>query len=539
MIPALTPGLIFIDIVVFCVIIPVVAIFRDEQHYFAPVRLRRKAAVLMALISGVPVMAVYFWDHLGVPPDANGWTAILLDCVAHITVIILVPVLLCVERSRPVGVVLAVLGFALFVMTQLVGPPAATLIEIYSTKASMAGRPLTASPCDDLNVQPIFAHISDLHITEKATTRDGKLPGNNKLEPLFRRLNKYNPPYLIVSGDITDEGTATQWRLVERLVNPLLSDTKIFISTGNHDLNYFFGRDPEEHPWTWFGLRSSVGLDAEPRIFRAAEFQARHLPDVRGSSGGRLKDTTTNVPTSSNLNHFPAQIAECKMSCISNSELDPAQGKLEAAACRSLCATNVESIRFHYFNDLSESFPSYFVDEASQTAFISLTTSMADSAEVGRNAIGLTGKDQIKNLKAELSGLPASVKYIVLVQHHPLLWNGVPPFPRVHWADFFHPRKTIDYFYTSPWFLAVFLHNDIAEGEQIYALIKDELARRPGTSVLVAFGHRHLRSLTQDGSIIFEEAPNLATENADNYGFYLVGTKAGALNVSWCAVAEK
>jgi hypothetical protein len=61
MIPALTPGLIFIDILVFCVIIPLVAIFRDEQHYLAPVQLRRKAAVLMALISGVPVMSVYFW----------------------------------------------------------------------------------------------------------------------------------------------------------------------------------------------------------------------------------------------------------------------------------------------------------------------------------------------------------------------------------------------------------------------------------------------------------------------------------------------
>jgi hypothetical protein len=438
-----------------------------------------------------------------------------------------------------VGVVFAVLGFALFVMAQMVAPAAATLIEIYSTKASMAGQPLTAGPCDDRNVQPIFAHISDLHITEKTRTRDGKLPGNNKLEPLFRRLNKFNPPYLIVSGDITDEGTATQWRLVERLLNPLLSDTKIFISTGNHDLNYFFGRDPEEHPWTWFGLRPLVGMDAEPRIFRAAEFQARHLPYVRGSSGSALKDITTNVPTTANLGQFQEQIAECKISCISNSDPDPAQGKLESAVCRSLRATNVESIRFHYFHDLSESFPSYFVDEASQTAFISLTTSMADSAEVGRNAIGLTGKDQIKHLKAELSGLPTKVRYIVLVQHHPLLWNGVPPFPRFHWADFLHPRKTIDYFYTNPWFLAVFLHNDIAEGEQIHALIKDELARRPGTTALVAFGHRHLRSLTQEGSIIFEEAPNLATENADNYGFYFVGTKAGALNVSWCAVAEK
>jgi hypothetical protein len=85
----------------------------------------------------------------------------------------------------------------------------------------------------------------------------------------------------------------------------------------------------------------------------------------------------------------------------------------------------------------------------------------------------------------------------------------------------------------------VFIHNNIAEGEQTYAMLKAELARRPGTSALVAFGHRHQRSLSRIGPIIFEEAPNLATEDDANYGFYLVGQKANELNelkVSWCKI---
>jgi hypothetical protein len=97
----------------------------------------------------------------------------------------------------------------------------------------------------------------------------------------------------------------------------------------------------------------------------------------------------------------------------------------------------------------------------------------------------------------------------------------------------------MDSFYTSPWFLAVFLHNDIAESRQIYELLKAELARRPGTSALVAFGHRHKRTLSRIGPVIFEEAPNLATEEQHDYGFYLVGAKSGQLHVSWCEISGK
>jgi hypothetical protein len=37
------------------------------------------------------------------------------------------------------------------------------------------------------------------------------------------------------------------------------------------------------------------------------------------------------------------------------------------------------------------------------------------------------------------------------------------------------------------------------------------------------------------GAITFEEAPNLATENLNDFGFYLVGTKENVLQVSWCS----
>jgi hypothetical protein len=164
---------------------------------------------------------------------------------------------------------------------------------------------------------------------------------------------------------------------------------------------------------------------------------------------------------------------------------------------------------------------------------------MGESTSVGRNAIGWAGAEQIQKLREELHNLPTDVRYIVLVMHHPLLWAGVPPLPAFETSLLLHPLRAWDAFYTSGWFLAVFLHNDINEGNQIYGLLNDELAKRPQSSALVLYGHRHERSLSRVGRMTLEEAPNLAATDPDNYGFYLVGTKGDSLNVSWCRVAGK
>lgn len=50
----------------------------------------------------------------------------------------------------------------------------------------------------------------------------------------------------------------------------------------------------------------------------------------------------------------------------------------------------------------------------------------------------------------------------------------------------------------------------------------DELKVRKDTAFLVTFGHRYQRSLSRMGSIALEEAPNVATTNPDDFGFYLV-----------------
>ena len=530
-------AILFFGVLLICVVLPI-TIIRHDRPTLQPVRLRQKLVRWSAILSGLPLLAIIFWDHIGIPPSHGAAVVTLLFFVAIGTPLILLLINRHLLTGSPTGIVFAFLGFCLVIFAEVLTPPTLTVVDIYSKPVSRLATPIEPDACTDQTVKPLLAHISDLHISDRERTRDNSYPGNDRLAPVLQRINSFKPPYLVVSGDITDEETAPQWRLVENLLTPLNRNTTILSSTGNHDLNYFFGKDPTERPWTWFGLFPLTGIDGEPRIFRAAEFQARHLSQMLTTAGTSLGNTIANVPTESNLALFKDQIAECAISCLSNAAT-PDEARSARAVCTGMCAHDLDSIRFHYYHDLSKLFPLTYVDTASHTAFIAMTTSMAESTSVGRNAIGWSGDDQITHLGEALDRLPTTVKYIVIVMHHPLLWNGVPSFPSFAMSSLRHPFRAWEAFYSSPWFLAVFLHNDIGEGEQIYTMLRGELAKRPETSALILYGHRHERSLSRIGSITFAEAPNLATTEPTNYGFYLVGTKANSLSVSWCQVGGK
>jgi len=82
----------------------------------------------------------------------------------------------------------------------------------------------------------------------------------------------------------------------------------------------------------------------------------------------------------------------------------------------------------------------------------------------------------------------------------------------------------------------VFLQNSPVQAKKVFDAISDELDRRPQASAIVMFGHRHMRSLSRTGRIVLEEAPNIATESADDVGFYLVTRSVPdtGVTVRWC-----
>jgi hypothetical protein len=87
MLDDLTPALIFIDVLAFVGVFPLLIALqtKDLLPPFAP---RQKAIAFIGVTSGLPLLSVVFWDHLGLPADPHSWMAVLMFWLAHITIIV-------------------------------------------------------------------------------------------------------------------------------------------------------------------------------------------------------------------------------------------------------------------------------------------------------------------------------------------------------------------------------------------------------------------------------------------------------------------
>jgi 3',5'-cyclic AMP phosphodiesterase CpdA len=114
------------------------------------------------------------------------------------------------------------------------------MLTDYGRLARMGGRPpvwLDAPPPDGLRI----AHLTDLHINEAEGTRlvEHPLPGGNAvLDRLLAHPAVAEAELVLITGDITDRGTAVSWRhFRDALEERGLADRAILVP-GNHDLAF-------------------------------------------------------------------------------------------------------------------------------------------------------------------------------------------------------------------------------------------------------------------------------------------------------------
>jgi hypothetical protein len=149
MISSLGLFILFIDIFFFCIFIPG-WIITHKRPNLAPIPFRRRVVVLIALISGLPLISTIFWDYLGIPPSVDGWFVALLFFLANVTPLFQLPVISYVLRGSRTRIVLTLSGFVLLTVTEVIASPAYTLIGIYSEKISMGvALPVTPDSCND------------------------------------------------------------------------------------------------------------------------------------------------------------------------------------------------------------------------------------------------------------------------------------------------------------------------------------------------------------------------------------------------------
>jgi plasmid stabilization system protein ParE len=119
--------------------------------------------------------------------------------------------------------------------------------------ARFGGRPpiwLDEAPPAALRV----AHLSDLHVTEGDRVRLVEHPrpgGNRSLAALLERPELRQADAILITGDVTDRGTADSWQRFHELVAGAGLAERVVLVPGNHDLSLIdpLGnwRDPAGH----------------------------------------------------------------------------------------------------------------------------------------------------------------------------------------------------------------------------------------------------------------------------------------------------
>ena len=121
----------------------------------------------------------------------------------------------------------------------------------YGRVARFGGRPpvwLDEAPGGGLRL----AHLSDLHITEGDRVRmvERATPGGNlRVAELLGRTELAEAEVIVITGDITDRGTAASWRCAIDLLDRTGLKGRVVLVPGNHDLSVIQPwdglRDPE------------------------------------------------------------------------------------------------------------------------------------------------------------------------------------------------------------------------------------------------------------------------------------------------------
>jgi hypothetical protein len=393
--------------------------------------------------------------------------------------------------------------------------------------------------CPDAGVPTLLAQISDLHVTSNGQpTREGDVPGNNFIDLVVASINKHQPAFLIVSGDITDSGAATEWSDVLESLAKVSRNTTVVLTPGNHDLNLWFGREDVTPAPNDDNHNFISRLDEIPKIARVYAVQDSLSPSITSKRGLTLGDDLSRAPTRTTASSFTSEIAECTKDCLSTLPKDPNLGD-PSLGCYLNCKDNWAYIRNLYLRNLDRDFPWRLTDLQKGVSILSIATALRTTATIGQNAIGEIDDEQISAVQSAIESVPANVKTFIFIFHHPMTvirgeMDNTPFLARIGTGTltasrFFATWHTLE---DSIWWDRLFLRTNPGQANKFIDLLQAEMHRRGDARGIVMFGHRHRRTLGIWNKLVFVEAPNLSHAPPDR-GFYLV-TNEDEPTPSWC-----
>ncbi|MFC6464399.1 metallophosphoesterase family protein [Marinilactibacillus sp. GCM10026970] len=110
-----------------------------------------------------------------------------------------------------------------------------------------------------------IVHISDIHFRKTYEQSSEGYKGmlanmQSPLIPLTECLeeirNKQEIDLLIISGDLTDDGEAEDYRFLKKAIRKIIGDTKVIVTLGNHDIKRQFregwlNESPSDEPYNF------------------------------------------------------------------------------------------------------------------------------------------------------------------------------------------------------------------------------------------------------------------------------------------------
>nr|WP_218892436.1 metallophosphoesterase [Edaphobacter lichenicola] len=298
---------------------------------------------------------------------------------------------------------------------------------------------------------------------------------------------------MIVSGDLTDSGSPSAWKITSSILTKGLPRTRVIATPGNHDLNEFFGLDPTQQQLREKDDEITTDIEKMPRLSCFIVYQSLLFPSLQTYNNISLSKLVAEIPKKSTIT--PEEEQKCFKQC--KDLWGP--GMHETQQCFASCRQNWQFARFDYLYSFRDMFPLVYVDYDRGIAFLSFASTLYHSDTVGDNAIGEISEEQIVRARKLLNGLPPSVNNWVFTMHHPLIrQHSDLAFP-FHLSDLRHPIAWADRLYESDWFLAIFLRNDPNESRKLSDVISKQLDDRPEAKAFVFYGHRHRRPLSRIG----------------------------------------
>lgn len=262
-------------------------------------------------------------------------------------------------------------------------------------------------------------HLTDLHVTadDEGQLREGGAGGNKGLHRVLNELRARPPDELnavLITGDITDAGTADEWRRFFELFPADLLAKSVLVP-GNHELNIPVGR----------GRAAAIDpADKIERKIRAIRFVAA-VDMAQGARSYVVNESNPETPLRPLRTYLAPHGAALelfiKLSGVSewkrkNSAKQWAEFGVDLAALKTSPERAWRNLSALPYRVLDDMFPLVVEVPGTELHFVVLNSN-DEALDILTNAYGLIGREQLRRLRfllKRLSGLP----YVIALHHH-------------------------------------------------------------------------------------------------------------------------